>query len=344
MRFGEHAVQLTAVVINFNTARHTQDCVQSLLAASPVAHIIVVDNGSSADEKNALAAYLATATEVEFIPLATNCGFAQGCNLGIHAALARESCDAVLLLNSDAQLLPDGAKALLDMFDQGQSVDSVGGRVTKPSGVIDSLGIAFYASCLASNRMTVRDRYFGPTGGCAIYRRNLLEALQSEHDHIFDPDFFCYAEDTDVAARALLLGFQPAYCDEVVAQHLGQASSGGGFNDFVLYHGIRNSIWMLVKCVPWPVLFLCSPLIALMHVAIAIRHGLGGRARVVWRLYRDAMRGLPAMSRKRRTIQSRRKIGALKFLQYMTPRFYDTDYLVAAMRGLFRSKTRDTRG
>lgn len=344
IRFDDHAVQLTAVVVNFNTARHTQDCVLSLLAASSVAHIIVVDNGSSSAEKKALAAYLATATEVELIPLETNCGFAQGCNLGIHAALTRESCDAVLLLNSDAQLMPGGVASLLELFAEGVAIGLVGGRVIKPSGTIDSLGIAFYASCLASNRMTVRDRYFGPTGGCAIYRRDLLEALQSEHGHMFDSDFFCYAEDTDVAARALLLGYRPAYYDGVVAQHEGQASSGGGFNDFVLYHGIRNSIWMLVKCVPWPVLILCSPLIVSMHIAIAIRHGLGGKGRVVWRLYRDALRGLPAMIGKRHTIQSRRKIGAWKFLQYMTPRFYDADYLLAAIRGVFRNNSRGNRG
>ncbi len=344
MEFDEHAVQLTAVVVNFNTARHTQDCVRSLLADSSVAHIIVVDNGSSADEKNALAAYLATATEVEFIPLATNCGFAQGCNIGIRAALVGDACDAVLLLNSDAQLMPGGATSLLELFEESEMIGLVGGKVTKPSGAIDSLGIAFYASCLASNRMTLRDRYFGPTGGCAIYRRDVLEALQSEHGHMFDPDFFCYAEDTDVAARALLLGYLPAYCDSVVAQHVGQASSGGAFNDLVLYHGIRNSIWMLVKCVPWPVLILCSPLIVLMHVAIALRHGLGGSGRVVLRLYRDAMLGLPAMWRKRRTIQSGRKIGAWKFLRYMTPRFYDADYLSSAIRGLFRKSARDNHG
>ncbi len=344
MGFSEHAVQLTAVVVNFNTARHTQDCVQSLLAASSVAHIIVVDNGSISDEKNALSAYLATATEVEFIPLATNCGFAQGCNIGIRAALERDACDAVLLLNSDAQLMPGGASSLLELFANAEPAGLAGGRVTKPSGAIDSLGIAFYASCLASNRMTVRDRYFGPTGGCAVYLREMLEALQAEHGHMFDPDFFCYAEDTDVAARALLLGYRPAYYDGVVAQHEGQVSSGGGFNDFVLYHGIRNSIWMLVKCVPWPVLLLCSPPIVLMHIAIALRHGLGGKCRVVWRLYRDAMRGLPAMFGKRRTIQSRRKIGAWKFLHYITPRFYDADYLLAAIRGVFRNDSRGNRG
>jgi GT2 family glycosyltransferase len=329
------AKNLTAVVINFNTAEHTKASVRSLRAAPEVGHIVVVDNGSQSRDRDDLAAFVAQIPGARLLALPMNLGFAEGSNAAIRVALEMPDCDALLFLNSDATLAPGGAKAMLELCAEDEFVGSVGGRVTKPSGAVDSLGIAFYASCLASNRMTTRDRLFGPTGGCAIYRRGLLEKLQTEHGHIFDPDFFCYAEDTDVAARALLLGYRCGYCDGIVAQHEGQASSGGGFNDFVLYHGVRNSVWMLVKCVPWPVFWLCSPLIALMHVAIFVRHGLGGKGKVVLRLYRDAVRGVPAMLRKRRVIQAKRKISAFAFMRCMTWRFYDSDYLWSAIRQIF---------
>jgi GT2 family glycosyltransferase len=335
--------RLTAVVVNYNTAANTQISVRSLRAAPEVGHIVVVDNGSRAEDCSEIAAFIAQIPDAELVPLETNLGFAEGSNVGIRIALAAPDCDALIFLNSDAELMPEGAASLLGLFAADGSIGLVGGRVTKPSGAIDSLGIAFYASCLASNRMITSDRFFGPTGGCAIYRRELMEALQAAHGHMFDSDFFCYAEDTDVAARALLLGYRPAYFDGVVAHHEGQVSSGGGFNDFVLYHGIRNSIWMLIKCVPWPVLLLCSPLIALMHIAIALRHGLRGKGRVIIRLYRDALLGLPRALRKRRKIQSCRSVRATTFLRYMTPRFYDGDYLWAALRGLFSRHTDQTR-
>ncbi len=335
-------MNLTAVVINFNTVEHTKTSVRSLRAAPEVGHIVVIDNGSQARDRDELAAFVAQVSDARLLMLPVNLGFAEGSNAGIRAALEAPDCDALLFLNSDATLAPDGAQALLALFAEEETIGSVGGRVTKPGGSVDSLGIAFYASCLASNRMTTRDRFFGPTGGCAIYRRELLEKLQAEHGHMFDPDFFCYAEDTDVAARALLLGYRSGYCDGVVAQHEGQASSGGGFNDFILYHGIRNSVWMLVKCVPWPVFWLCSPLIVLMHVAIFVRHGLGGKGKVVLRLYRDAVRGIPAMLRKRRAIQAKRKIGALAFMRCMTWRFYDADYLSQSLRQVFARVFRDT--
>lgn len=331
--------RLIGVVVNYNTAANTRISVQSLRAAPEVGHIIVVDNGSRIEDREALAAFLAQVPDSELIRLDKNVGFAEGSNLAIRAAFNVAGCDALLFLNSDAELMPGAAASLLGLFAQGDSIGLAGGRVIKPSGAIDSLGIAFYATCLASNRMVTGDRFFGPTGGCAIYRRDLLEALQAAHGYMFDSDFFCYAEDTDVAARALLLGYRPAYFDGIVAQHEGQASSGGGFNDFILYHGIRNSIWMLVKCVPWQILLVCSPLIALMHIAIAIRHSLGGKAGVVARLYRDALRGLPGALRKRRRIQSCRVVGANTFLRYMTPRLYDADYLWMALRGLFARNT-----
>lgn len=335
--------RLSAVVVNYNTASITRLGVRSLRASPAVGHIVVVDNGSRSEDRAELAAFLAQIDDAELVQLDTNLGFAEGSNVGIRAAIARSACDALLFLNSDAELTPEGAASMQQLFTD-DAIGLVGGRVTKPSGAIDSLGIAFYATCLASNRMTTGDRFFGPTGGCAIYRRELLEALQAAHGYMFDQDFFCYAEDTDLAARALLLGFRPAYCDEVVARHEGQASSGGGFNDFVLYHGIRNSIWMLVKCVPWPVLLLCTPLIALMHIAIALRHSLRGKARVVWNLYRDALLGFGGALRKRRRIQARRSISSATFMKYMTPRFYDADYLMAAIRDLFTRKTQRMRG
>jgi GT2 family glycosyltransferase len=82
----------------------------------------------------------------------------------------------------------------------------------------------------------------GPTGGCALLRRRLLEDLRAMHGAWFDEQFFCYAEDTDLVIRARWLGYRAAYAADAIVQHEGSLSSGGPDNDFVLYHGIRNSL------------------------------------------------------------------------------------------------------
>lgn len=329
------------VVVNHNTAELTVECLRSIRASDTtgLAQVIAMDSGSELDQR----AILRKAKTWLDLPLAVrelgrNVGFAAACNLGIDELLADPEVSHVLLLNNDAVLETDGLAGLLDFVEAHPEAGMVAGRMHRfdDPDAVDSLGIALYASALASNRMTTEDRLLGPTGGLAIYSRVLLEAVIVAHGSVFDEDFFCYAEDTDLALRALLLGFQPAYFDQRAALHHGQASSGGGFSDFVLYHGIRNSIWTAIKNLPGIMLLLMSPLILALHVGIVLRHSVRGKGNVVWRLYRDAIRGLPAAWRKRRTIQRSRLLGTRALWRHVTPRFYDRDYLRNAWRDLWR--------
>ncbi len=327
------------VLVNYNTADRSLRCVASLQGLAARIRLIVVDSGSHPADLAVLRQGLAQdwpAAELIASPL--NIGFAAGCNRAITRVLPDAQISHVLLLNNDAVATTQLGPWLTAHLDGHCDADLAGGRVLKladGSDEIDSLGIAFYRSLLASNRLDPQDPYFGPTGGCALYARRVLEALQAAHGYMFDEEFFCYAEDTDVAARALLLGFTPAYTDDVLARHEGQASSGGGFNDFVLYHGIRNSLWMLLKCVPLSVILRHLPSLAAIHAGIVLRHGLRGKGRVVFRLYRDALRGTLRMLRKRRRIQAGRRITAAVFARHVSGRFYDRGYVRNALRDLW---------
>lgn len=333
-----HERSLGVVLVNHNTADRTLRCIDSLRPLVSAMRLVVVDSGSRPDDLTMLRAGLVDRdTSIELIASPVNIGFAAGCNRGIACLLNDARVSHVLLLNNDAVATP-ALGIWAESFMSGQdTADLAGGRVLKLHGgaAVDSLGIAFYRSLLASNRLDLAEPYFGPTGGCAIYSRRLLNQLAVAHGVVFDEEFFCYAEDTDVAARALLLGFSPAYCDEVLAYHEGQASSGGGFNDFVLYHGIRNSVWMLVKCVPASLILRHLPWLFAMHVGIVLRHGLRGKWRVVLRLYHDALRGLPRMWRKRRRIVAQRKVAPGVFASRVSRRFYDRGYLRSALRELW---------
>jgi alpha-1,3-rhamnosyl/mannosyltransferase len=329
-----------AILVNYNTAERTLRCVDSLRASQAQLRLIVVDSGSRASDLATLREGMRQRwPEAELIASPVNIGFAAGCNRAIARFLSDAAVTHVLLLNNDAVATPALHDWLRGFADGSDGADLAGGRVLKLDGdAVDSLGIAFYKSLLASNRMDAREPYFGPTGGCAVYARRVLETLRGADGTVFDEDFFCYAEDTDVAARALLRGFTPGYCDTVLARHEGQASSGGGFNDFVLYHGIRNSLWMLVKCVPTRLILRNLLWLVTMHAGIVVRHGLRGKLGVVWRLYRDALRGLPGMRRKRRHIQAQARAGVAAFAARVSPRFYDRGYLRNALREFWGGK------
>jgi GT2 family glycosyltransferase len=281
---------VAAVVINYNTAELTRRCTRALVDAG-IAKVLLLDNASAAGDYERLRSEHAAEERVRLIRSETNLGFAAGSNALIAEALRDPACDRVLLVNSDAVVDPAGLDACLAAMTEG-GYELMGGRMLKPgSSDVDSLGIALYKSLLASNRKSTEDAYLGPTGGFAAYSRRFLEEVRRLHGYVFDPSYFCYAEDTDLCIRARLLGARVGYTDAVVAYHEGQGSTAGEYNDFILYHGIRNSIWMAAKSIPAGVIFTHLPWVMLLHGGIVLRHTLQGRWRTLWRLYRDALGG-----------------------------------------------------
>jgi len=327
---------VTAAVINFNTAALTRRCTQSLMDAG-IAKVLVLDNASAAGDYRALEAeHSGSPQGLRIIRSEHNLGFAEGSDHLIDQALLDPSCERVLLVNSDAVVDPRGLEACLTAMREGNH-DLMGGRMLKPGGSdeVDSLGITLYKCLLASNRKATTDAYLGPTGGLAVYSRRFLVEAQRLHGYVFDPSYFCYAEDTDLCVRARLLGASVGYVDDVVAFHEGQGSTSGEYNDFILYHGIRNSIWMAAKSIPGWTLFTHLPWFVALHGGIVMRHTLQGRWRTLLRLYRDAICGLPAVLRARRVVQSSRKITAREFAAHIDPKFYEKQFLRGAVRDLY---------
>ena len=330
---------LTAVVINYNTSALTRRCVRSLLDAG-VPRVVLLDNASDAPDRQRLHDEHAGEPRVTIVDSESNVGFASGSNAAIAEALRDPACRLVLSINSDAVADAAGLEACLrSMREDG--FDLMGGRMHKPSPdpagqVVDSLGIALYKSLLASNRKSTQDGYLGPTGGFALYSRRFLEEVGAAHGHVFDPTFFCYAEDTDLCVRARLLGYAVGYTDAVVAHHEGQASSTGEYNDFILYHGIRNSIWMMAKSIPGWIIVTHMPWVMALHAGIVLRHLRQGRWRTLLRLYRDAMRGLPHVLRERRKVQASRRVSLRAFRAHIDRHFYETRFVQGALRDLFR--------
>jgi len=60
---------------------------------------------------------------------------------------------------------------------------------------------------------------FGATAAAALYRRDMI-ADMSEDGAFFDPDFFVYREDADVAWRAQLLGWRCLYTPHARGYHV----------------------------------------------------------------------------------------------------------------------------
>lgn len=330
---------IAILIINHGTAAATRSCLEALAPGLPPdGRVYVLDNGSlPADVEQLSNAVAAHAPRITLSLSLKNLGFAGGMNLLLRQALGDPAVDQVLLLNSDAAPKAGFIAAMQARLDPPSRTEMVAANMRNPpSGGVDSLGITLYRSTLASNRKREDETLLGPSGGCALFTRRLLEDVKTTHGEWFDEEFFCYAEDTDFVLRARWLGYRATYATGAVVDHAGSLSSGGPDSDFVLYHGIRNSLWWLIKDAPGGWLARSLPWFMLLHCGIIARHLRRGRGRVLWRLYRDAVKGLPAMLDKRRVIKATRRVPPSEFRRWVEPHFYERDYVRRAWKELWR--------
>lgn len=320
------------LLINFNTASCTLRCLDSLLSGSARPDwIFVLDNASAPADRVELQHGISTrhGTALRLYVSNVNLGFAAGSNFLMQVLMAEPACGHALLLNNDAVADTRMLVRFIELIGQHDRIDLAGGRMhqlAKPADV-DTLGIAIYASLMPADRKTRDDPYWGPTGGCLLLGRRLFNRLQEVSGYCFDPRYFCYCEDTDLVVRSRLLGFKAHYIDAVLAYHQGQASSGGGHNDFIAYHGLRNSLWMQVKLFPGHLWARYGALLLAAHALTIVRYVLTGRARVLLRVYRDGVSGLAGFWRERSEFKSHVTATRHEVRRLIAPHFYRRGYL-----------------
>jgi hypothetical protein len=330
---------LAVLIVHFGSASVTMRAMAALRTELPdESAVFLVDNEQTGDSPNAVHLAATGFPDVRLTRNVSNLGFAAGMNVLLDQALSDPKIDTILLLNNDTIATRGFLGCMLSHLDPDRRVDMVAARLldAEDGASIDSLGISLYRSGIASNRKSTQERLLGPTGGCMLLTRRLLEDIRSRHGAWFDESFFCYAEDTDLVMRARWLGYEAAYADAAVVHHHGSLSSGGADNEFVLYHGIRNSIWALAKNAPGFWLFVHLPWIVAAHAGIWLRNLRKGRWRTLFRLYWHALKGLPRVMRQRRMIRRTRRVSARQWWHWVEPRLYEPGFLKRAWQELFR--------
>jgi GT2 family glycosyltransferase len=258
---------VSIVIVNWNGKRYLARCLSSLLSQTyRDFEIIVVDNGSGDGSVELIRGQFPM---VRLIQNSSNQGFAGPNNQGIEIARGR----FIITLNNDTELpshwletlvstaasYPEmGAFASLIVFDERRTmIDSAGLSVT-------------LAGIGCQNRMgeDARDlrepaEVFGACAAAALYRRELLEDVG-----LFDPSYFAYYEDVDLAWRARLRGWRTLLVPQATVYHVHSGTSGRG-SAFKKKLIVRNMLWTRLKNYPFPAWIVCLPLI-LAHDIIAV--------------------------------------------------------------------------
>ncbi len=290
---------VTVVIPNWNGRRLLPACLAALEQQSlPDFEIVVVDNGSTDGSADWIRANHPT---VRLLVNQENLGFATAVNQGIRASHGR----FVALLNSDTEADRDWLAALVAAAEADPGAGMCASKMLfadRPE-VINSTGICLDLAGIAwdcrggetdDNLDQAPREVFGPCGGAALYRREMLEEIG-----LFDEDFFAYLEDVDLAWRARRAGWRALYVPSARVLH-GHSATGVEGSPFKSFHLGRNKIWLLVKNYPirqaWAYGFLC-----LLYDFAAVVYALLSRRDL------HALRGrIAALSSLRRMWQKRR--------------------------------------
>jgi GT2 family glycosyltransferase len=303
-------VRTAAIVVNWNSWHELDRCLESLEKQTKEFHrIVVIDNASAVAIPDSIRRWREL-QNIEFMFLQSNVGFARANNIGIQMV---SECDLVALVNPDAFLTPEWHELMLMGLRNHPDSASFSSVLLMASdqACVDGLGDIYHVSGLVWRNgfgkkavvgQQVEQEVFSPCAAAGFYRRQaLLEA------NGFDEDYFCYVEDVDLGFRLRLLGYNSYLIPQAVALHVGSATTGGQHSEFSLYHGHRNLVWTFVKDMPGILFWLLLPVHLAMNFVTVVWFVLKGRGGVILRAKWDALRGLPAIWRKRKAVQRTRR-------------------------------------
>ncbi len=241
---------VSCILITFNSAKFLPSFFKGLLDQKKKQHelrheirfeLIVIDNNSSDETVSEIKKLLQGVDffeRVEWILNEQNLGYSGAAEQGVRAAKG----EYILIANPDIVMESDYCVRLVERLEADAKIASVSGKLLRfdfaryfkskkindgKTHTIDSAGLVMSKSRRCVDRgqgLADTGQYdeieevFGVTGACPVYRRSALEAA-AVGGHVFDPRFFMYKEDVDIAWRLRLVGYTNWYFPEAVAYH-----------------------------------------------------------------------------------------------------------------------------
>lgn len=218
------------IIVNYNTAKITSDCLNSVLAHfDPAkAEIIVVDNASTDGSLEKFRQEFGS--RVELVSNPANVGFAAANNLGARQAKG----DILFFLNSDTLIRQDVFGALerflaadsrvavaapILLTGDGQPQPFASGRFP---GLFNLIFAKLFDRSGGAGSIKGPAKIDWVSGAALAVRKDIFQKIGG-----FDEGFFMYFEDVDLCRRVKDLGFSVAICSGAAVTHLGGKSLGG---------------------------------------------------------------------------------------------------------------------
>jgi len=258
-------------ILNFQAARATIACVQSLLAAQDWVdgrfqmQIYIADNASDPVDQKELSKGLDDLQSVHLHFHDANLGFAAGHNRNLVSILSHPAPDYVWLLNNDCLVDAQTIPALLDCAESRPEVGIWGATLLEPDGeTIQCAGGCFYSYWLSSYRQhgqgtpakrldRLASARYDYIAGASMFMpaTTLIAGLRppksgagSQAHPWLNEEFFLFFEELDLAAR-LEPGLKMAWCRQAMIRHAGGAgtdSRPGNRSPSAEYHSSLSAL------------------------------------------------------------------------------------------------------
>ena len=311
---------VAAIIINYNGGTAIIECLRSLARQTySNCQVVVVDNDSKDGSLEAVREHF---PEVRIVETGYNAGWGVAGNAGINAT----DTEYVVMLNNDAYLddrcIAEMVAAIRLRLDYGSCASRI--LLWDEPETIEAAGLVIYRDGLSVGRGRLRPmaEYAAPAeifcanDCCCLYKRSMLREIG-----LYDPDFFIYADETDMGWRHQIAGWKCIYAPRAIAYHA-HSRAAGSYSDFKAYHVERNRLYLCLKYLPVG-MFLTSFFWAAYRYAMQVcvsRKGHGALARyrkeaslwkgvkVLLKVHADAFRMAPVMLRRRREYRSFRRL------------------------------------
>ena len=290
-------MRFSVLLVNWNGLDDTRACLRDLAAQSlRDFEAILVDNASSDGSAQTISREFPW---VRLLALSENTGFAAANNRAAEIAQG----DWLLVVNTDTRFAPD----LLEILDRAVTAHPdyelfslLMLRLSDPAR-IDCRGLRY--SLELSGRMLDSGRalgeplqeeeIFGPTGGALLLSRAALARL----GELFDAAFFFNNEDVDFALRARAAGIKTLFLPQARVLHR-RSPNEARLSDTVLYYIQRNFPLAAYKNIPLSLWLLLGPGHLAYNLWQLAKWARKGKAGVVLRAKRDALRLAPTLTRQ----------------------------------------------
>jgi GT2 family glycosyltransferase len=268
-------MDVSIVIVNWNTREVTCDCIESLYdqTRSLEFEVVVIDNASADDSVEAIRRQF---PDVILIENKDNRGFAAANNQGLAIAQGRY----VLLLNSDTVVLDNAIEKAVEFADTRGDAAVIGCRVLNPDKSLQPTCFMFPSvlNMLLSTtylyKIFPRSRFFGRermgwwnrddvrevgvvTGCFMLTRREAIEQVG-----MMDEDFFMYGEETDWCYRFKQAGWKVMFTPAMEIIHLGGQSSKQVQVDMLIQ--LRMSILQFMKKNRGPLKYLVAKMLTIL--------------------------------------------------------------------------------